>query len=214
MNTFDRKKFLKAAEAYLAKLRQNWLDGIIGKSHEAAALKMARQDWIMPNEDLTAITITNLFPDVELPRIAEAIEAGGTPEPDAKKYIANLAARNLHDASDKLLKIEGLEGEPVDKPDKMNLAALEKEVNEPAFEGHVRGYVADVTHSPRICHTVEIEQHFLYTFDKALAEMAKAAKRQKMHLCAEWKLGEFGCRLERIVPVDPDKPKLVEEIIP
>lgn len=210
MNTFNRKKFIAAAEAYLAKLRQNWLSGIISTALEPNALKMARLNWILPNEDLTAITVHNLFPDVDMPKTADAIESG-TPEAEAKKYIANLAARNLHDVSNELMKMENGVGEPVDKPDKMNLPALEKEVNEPPLEGQVRGYVTDVKSSPRICHTVEIEQHFLYTFDKSLAETAKAAKAQKMHLCAEWTLGEFGCRLEKLVPVNP--PKLTETII-
>jgi len=212
MNTFNRKKFLTAAEGYLATLRKNWLSGIIGTALEPAALKLARQDWILPNEDLTAITVNDIFPDVDLQKTADAIESG-TPEAEAKKYIANLAARNLHDVSDELLRLESNVGEPVPKPDKMNLAALEKEVNEPALEGQVRGYVAEVKSSPRICHTITIEEHFLYSFDKSIAETAKAAKSQGIHLCAEWKLGEFGCRLERLVPVDPPKPNLKEELI-
>lgn len=211
MNPFNRKKFVAAAEVYLTGRRQKWLDSIKGTPLEAVALKLARQDWILDTEGLEAIRIENLFPDVSVQKVADSIESG-TPESEAKVYIANLASRNLKDVVAELARLED---------DMRKIAAPETvtpnndpplPVGEPPLSGEVRGYVAEVKHSPVIKHTIEIDKHLLYTFDKSLSETAKAAKSQKIHLLAVWTVGEFGCRLETLKPIDPPKP--VEEIIP
>jgi len=206
MNHFDRKKFLKAAEAYLLGQLQNWLKGIKGTPLEPIVLKLARQDWILETENLEAITVWNIFRDVDLKESADAIEAGRMLERDAKIRIANIAARNLKDIADELQKLEDT-NPPALKVHEQAVAPLE-----PEHAGEVRGYVGEVTHSPRICHTIKIDGISLYTFDKSLADTAKAARAQKIHMLMEWKLGEFGCRLESLKPIDP--PKLIEEIIP
>lgn len=210
MNPFDRKKFVASAEAYLAARRQKWLDGIKGTPLEPVALKLARQDWILENEGLEAVRVENLMPDCDIRRVADSIESG-TPEPEAKVYLANLASRNLKDIAAELQRLEDEMREaapfthayPIVEP---------PNADPPPLSGEVRGYVAEVKHSPAIKHVVEIDKHLLYTFDKSLAETAKAAKAQKMHCLALWTVGEFGCRLESIRFVDAQKP--VEEIIP
>ena len=258
MQTFDRKKFVASAEAYLEGRRQKWLASVKGPL-EAVALKLARQDWILETEGLDAVRVQNLMPDCHIQHVADAIEAGKTPERDAKIYLANLAIQNLKDVAVKLQYLEHNMPPPIDgqslnvaiqnpppkdwrqnvnpadpenlkakaileaapKPDPNDALLIGDEppdsnpplpVGEPPLSGEVRGYVAEVKHSPAIKHVVEIHKHFLYTFDKSLAETAKAAKVQNMHTLAVWTVGEFGCRLESIKFVDAPKP--IEEIIP
>jgi hypothetical protein len=216
MNPFDRKKFIASAENYLLGQLQKWLAGIKGTALEPILLKLARQDWILETENLEAITIWNIFRDIDLKATADAIEAGRTPEKEAKIYIANIAARNLKDIADELQKLEDTNPSAL-KAEKPLLIIGDEPPNnppplpvgEPPLSGEVRGFVAEVKSSPRICHTVEIDKHSLYTFDKSLAETAKAALRQKMHLLAVWTIGEFGCKLETLKPCDAPKPTLV-----
>lgn len=211
MILFNRTKFVAAAEAYLAERRQKWLNSIMGTPLEPILLKLARHDWILETEGIDAVRIENIFPDVDIRRVADSIESG-TPEAEAKIYIANVATRNLKDIAAELARLE----------DDMRKAASPETiapnndpplpVGEPPLSGEVRGYVAEVKHSPVIKHTIEIDKHLLYTFDKSLSETAKAAKSQKIHLMAVWTVGEFGCRLETLKPIDPTKP--VKDIIP